>query len=133
MSQTIKFGDVFRYKEKEYVFLAKTDKVIYAAEILSSDLTTQLLRQHEVQTKKNYDHGIPTKTKLLYCFVVLDTPEYDNRACFHGIPAHDPFSLFIDKLPVSLNKKDLENLKEDITNRPASLELRDLIKNITLS
>ena len=29
MAEIIKFGDVFKYKEKEYVYLVKTEELVY--------------------------------------------------------------------------------------------------------
>jgi len=31
----LKFGDTFKYREKDYVYLAKTEEIIYVAEILN--------------------------------------------------------------------------------------------------
>ncbi len=36
------FGDIFRYKDKEYVFLVKTEDIWYVAEILNLELTKLL-------------------------------------------------------------------------------------------
>ena len=43
----VQFGSIFRHKEKEYVFLAQTDEILYAALILDDGQTRQLKNMSE--------------------------------------------------------------------------------------
>ena len=46
----LKFGDTFKYREKDYVYLAKTEEITYAAEILNKEYSEWLNNVHK---KKN--------------------------------------------------------------------------------
>ncbi|PIS15643.1 hypothetical protein COT62_02705 [Candidatus Roizmanbacteria bacterium CG09_land_8_20_14_0_10_41_9] len=71
---------------------------------------------------------------VTYLYVILETPEYAGRACFHGDGAkeHDNFELYIDDLNLSLNETDKKKLKDDIIKRPLNGELKKEISKIQL-
>lgn len=80
MIESIKFGDVFKHKEKEYVFLAKTEELVYAAEILSKELTSKIDNLYQKISK--YDGGCVNR--IIYCYVMLKTEEFKDRMIFFG-------------------------------------------------
>lgn len=62
-------GDVFKYKGKEYVYLAQTEEILYAARILSKEETDLIERRHnQVNQRPN---RAEYKSHPLYCFVIL--------------------------------------------------------------
>ncbi|PIZ00190.1 hypothetical protein COY62_03940 [bacterium (Candidatus Howlettbacteria) CG_4_10_14_0_8_um_filter_40_9] len=60
----IKFGDVFNYGEKDYVFLAKTEDIIYVAEILDTESTKRIKEFTEKEIRKNKDNW---QKRPLFC------------------------------------------------------------------
>lgn len=125
------FGDIFRCDNKDYIFLAKTTSVIYAAEILDPNLTKQV----DTLFKNRLAAGKLNKVEdsILYCYVILETKEYKGRMAHLGNTGKDDFSLVIEKLPISLNLDDLKEIKKEICERKAiSIALRELVKDIGL-
>ena len=71
----IKFGDIFRFNEQEFVFLAQTHEITYAAKVLNLDDTKSVLRLYEIRNAGNSEKI----NNVLYSFVILNTPEFKNR------------------------------------------------------
>ncbi|HSX42322.1 MAG TPA: hypothetical protein VLE93_03145 [Candidatus Saccharimonadales bacterium] len=71
----IKFGDVFKFNGKEYIFIAKIDDIIYAAEILDRENSQTILRLAD----RNSTRGNRLIDTLLYCFVELTTEQFTER------------------------------------------------------
>lgn len=104
------FGDIFRFQEREYVYLAEIDSVTYAAKILDRGTSKTLMARSEVKAKQGND----VKNAKLFCFVMLTTPEFCDRAAHIGSSdQNEPFDEWIDKIGL-LNEPDLENLKKEI-------------------
>lgn len=123
------FGDVFRYNNKEYIFLAETEEIWYAAEVLNAKLTKQLDDLYQKQIRANR----PINDKVLYCYVILKTEEFKNRAAHYGHPGKDNFSPAIDKLPISLCSEDKKQIKNEIESSDAvPLGLKELVKDISI-
>ncbi len=122
------FGSVFMYKGKEYVFLAKTESIVYAAEILSTQASTQIDRLFQKQVAGGKDVNV--RQHWLYCYVMLTTHDYEGRSAHMGKTGQDNFSSFVDPLQKELNAEDLKNIKDGIMNGNVPLELKDLVKNI---
>jgi len=121
------FGDIFRYKDKEYVLLVKTEDIWYVAEILDLLLTKQL----DNVCNKKIIHNCPITSKSLYCYVVLKTEEFKNRAAYYGQPGKDRLSP-IEKLSFSLCIEDKKQIKKDIENSMAvPLGLKEGVKEIS--
>lgn len=119
------FGDVFRFQETEYVYLAEINSVTYAAKILDQGLSRQLIARSEQKAKS----GNQPKDAKLFCFVMLTTPEFCNRAAHIGSSdQNEPFDQWIDKIG-TLNEDDLNNLrKEIIESNGVPLALQELAK-----
>ena len=130
MVKFINFGDVFRYQDKEYIYLQGTDKVTYAAWILPKQETSEL---EKLSNKISSD---PIKKQRLkedpfYCYVVLQTKEFKERAAHCGKSANEPMKL--DSLiDIKLDKKDLLSIKKEIMEGPVNSELKDLVKDIEI-
>lgn len=122
------FGTVFAYKGKEYVFLAKTENIIYAAEILSAQISTQINELYKKQEAKGKDTNL--RQNILYCYVMLTTPDFYGRSAHMGKAGQDDFSSYIDLLQKKLDVKDLRNIKDGILTGNVPLVLKDLVKNI---
>lgn len=123
------FGDVFRYLEKEYVYLTQINQMTYAAEIYNKELTGDLVRERNHATKRGTEADKP-----LYCFVVLTTPPFNDRAA--GVGFADKNSLTIDypdKI-CSLSREDLDSLKKEIRDsRGVPSALREYVKDLDAS
>ncbi|MBI5654982.1 hypothetical protein HZC53_05025 [Candidatus Uhrbacteria bacterium] len=119
------FGDVFRFQETEFVYLAEIDSVTYAAKILNKDLSRQLAANSEQKAKS----GNQPKNAKLFCFVMLTTPEFSNRAAHVGFSdQNEPFDQWIDKIGI-LNEEDLNNLRKEIVeSNGVPLALQELLK-----
>ena len=95
MIASISFGDIFQHEEKEYIFLAKTENIIYAAEILSTEKTEKIntLLQKRISSSKD---GI-IEDCILYCYVVLQTEQFKNRCAHFAHSGKDDFKFIFDK------------------------------------
>ena len=83
MPLIITFGDIFRYKEEEFVYLTQNGNVVYVAKILNEEKTNQILEleKRRMRNTKIKNHVI---SNVLYRFVFLSTDEFKNRmAHFH--------------------------------------------------
>ena len=126
---SLTFGDVFRYNEKEYIFLAKTEDRIYAAQILTpidTEKVDKLFKQREATYR-------PTNLTI-YCYVILQTADFKNRAAHLYDAGNRLFTSLIEKLPIALDMEDLKNIKMEIMRKNTiSIELRELVQDIQLS
>ena len=107
------FGDVFTHEDmnsvKEYVFLAEINSLTYAARILDSKQTTLLRQSSERSAIRR-----PSEDAVrLYCFVVLTTPGYENRAAHVGMSDRQTEFPWMDKV-CALVAADIELLKKEI-------------------
>ena len=123
----LSFGDVFRYKENEYVYLARTDDIFYTAKILNKTDT------HEV--KKIADsraHKLPVKSPV-YCFVMLDTQEFTERMAHLFNTDKNDVNVYIDKY-CTLCSKDLQAIKKEILDDETMVprQLKELVKDIEI-
>ncbi len=122
----LSFGDVFRYREEEYVYLARTEDVFYTAKILNKEDTSK------VENQANRPSRIQIKSPL-YCFVMLDTEEFKERMAHLHNTDKNEVNIYSDKY-CSLNKKDLNALKAEILD-PETLvprQLKESIKDIEI-
>ena len=73
MANSILFGDVFRFREDFFVFLASSpDGFYYAAKIISKSQTQAI----ESQMNRLGSSGAIRLDNLLFCFVKLSTPQF---------------------------------------------------------
>ena len=126
MPLIITFGDIFRYREEEFVYLAQNGEIVYAAKILDKEKADQILKLDKLKTRNE-----KTKNNVLYSFVILSTDEFRNRmAHFYNTdknniePSFDIIGL--------LNKKDMKEVKNEILykNSAVPIKLKELIKDI---
>ncbi len=111
-----KFGDVFRYREKEYVYWVETENITYAAKILDLEETV-LLNKTCTALFKNAESR-PRALNLDICyFVMLTTVPFNNRAVplvtAKGGDVSGGFNESPEKI-CSLNEGDLEKMKKEI-------------------
>lgn len=122
----IKFGDTFLHKEKEYVFLAKTEDIVYAAQILDEQKTNNVNRLYELKSRTER-----CEDRILFCFVILKTEEFKNRMVHFKNTARGEDKINFDELKENvLNSDDLREIKEEIvrSGSPIPLELKEMIK-----
>lgn len=125
---SLTFGDTFRYNEKEYIFLAKTEDKIYAAQILTSVDTEKVDKLFKIREATNK----PTNLTI-YCYVILQTADFKDRAAHLHNTGNATFTNLIEKLPIALDLKDLKNIKMEITKKNTiSIELKELVQDIQL-
>jgi len=128
-SNILSFGDIFEYKDKDYVFLAANSDIIYVAKILSIEDSKRLNCFCNLQISKN----ISKTDTWLYCFVLLTTEEIKDRAAQFAKPELEEYNCVFHKRPVVLNDNDLKNLKNEILNtRVTPIALKEIIKTLKL-
>lgn len=129
----LNFGDTFRHREKEFVYLAQTADILYAALILNQEESEDLNR-----LQKRIKDGSKTGTMLsnkLYCFVTLTTKEFESRAAHLGNTQQDESTTneCVSLNPTGkLNSPDLKQIKKEIETGPVPLALKELTKNIVI-
>ena len=129
MAVMIKFGDIFRHNEKEYVFLAQVDDIIYAAEILNTENTKKVEWMYEQKVKNNSIEKV--KNNVLYCFVILDTGSFKGRMAHFARTDGNNFDLTFDIIG-TLEEKDLTAIKGEIlaANSAVPIRLKDVVKSM---
>lgn len=130
--EALAFGDVIRYKDVDYIFLAKTEDIIYLASILDREITKQLKRREEALMSQGGPGADRRLGNLMFCYVMLETEEFRGRAAHFGKPGHDNNLNLIDRLAVTLEREDLINLKKTVIQKPPNRELKDLMEQIVL-
>lgn len=126
---SLTFGDVFRYNEQEYIFLAKTEDRIYAAQILTpvdTEKVDRLFKQREATNRPTY--------QTIYCYVILQTADFKDRAAHLYNTGNISTTNLIEKLPFALNAADLKNIKAEIMKKNTiSIELKERVQDIQLN
>lgn len=126
---SLTFGDVFEFGDREFIFLALTLDNLYVATILPTEKSKDLDRFCSSKVRKNFSRT----DSPLYCYIILTTEEVKERAAQFGFPALENCLTALHKLPVILNKKDLEDLKSGILNTRATPgALKEIVKGINL-
>ena len=128
----IKFGDIFRFNEQEFVFLAQTEEITYTAKILNQEHTSQVKNLYDAKIKNNSISKV--KNNVLYSFVILDTEQFKGRMAHFKDTDKNGLDSSFDTIG-SLNKKDLSEIKEEILNQYSAvpLKLKELVKDITIN
>jgi hypothetical protein len=127
----MKFGTVFQYFSKEYIFLVETPDIIYAARILTVPETKKVDGRYSTLVAKN----TPNIEKMpVYSYVILETKELKERAAHFLKTDGNNFSdLFLQQLSVTLCKEDLIKIKDEITKDGCvSLKLKELVQDIEI-
>jgi len=133
MSLIITYGNVFNYNEKDYVFLAKTKDIIYAAEIFDKEKSI-LYKKVFNRIAKNSQQTYKLRQHHLYCFVELRTEEFKERVAYYGRPAQGDVPNFFENPICTLNNYDLAELHKELLADDIAVpqELKNLIKNIKI-
>lgn len=128
----LEFGDIFWYENKEYVYLANIDSILYGALIISPPLARQLINKREDSVRRI---GVAdTSAQPIYCFVELRTLGYEDRVASlartdeskdEGLCLHGPD----DKLC----RDDMVELKEAITNGNLPKVLKEHFETIEIA
>jgi len=123
-TRILSFGDLFSYKDNNYVYLMTDEKSdTHVGKILS------------VEETKNLEEGCINAERrlkeLAICYVVLKTPEFiDQGAVF---PCPYTFSQFTTKLQQCLDLTDLKEIqKEILSSRAIPDKIKEEIKKIKL-
>jgi len=128
------FGDVFRYKEKDYIFLAQTEDTIFAAEILGKEDSRQ--RQRLIMSVvKNSARTYQLNQNVLLCIVELpNTEEYKDRVAFFGHTDKGELADFFTEFVCRLADTDLANLHKEIMEDELAVSelLKDKVKDIKI-
>lgn len=124
---SIVFGDVFEHNNKFYVFLVKSEEVLYVAEILNLEKSQLLERSFNAAIRKNRPIRNP-----LYCYVKLETEKFKDRVAHCGLPGKDIFS--IKKSSIILKSKDIKAIYKEIRDdkAPVPIELKKLVKELDI-
>jgi hypothetical protein len=122
----ITFGDVFQFSEKQYVFLAKTDEVIYAAEIFDQATTDRFVQLYEKKDRA----GKVNPNSQVFCFVILQTEDFKQRIAHLANTNRN--EVVFEEVLCKLNKHDLKEIKEQILMESSAvpLLLKSLVKDI---
>ena len=133
MSLIITYGNVFNYNEKDYVFLAKTEDIIYAAEILDKEKSL-LYKKVFNRITQSSQQSYKLRQHHLYCFVELRTEKFKERLAYYGRPAQDDIPNFFENPICPLNNYDLTELHKELLADDIAVpqELKELIKNIKI-
>ena len=117
-------GDVFIFGEREYIFLINTKEIIYAALILSVELSEQV---EKIFFKKMIKNSSTSGT--LFCYVKLGTNRYKDRIASLMQPATSADRDY-KKIDFRVSKDDIDKLIDEIKNsRGVPIELKKLISS----
>ena len=125
------FGDIFRYNEEQYVFLASTDEIVYAARVLDPEKTA-LINQMNNRRAARHDAS-RTDGNSLYWYVVLTTNELEECAAHLKDTDQDASrDRFFEWIGKTLNENDITHLKEEILKEgcPIPKGLREIVQTL---
>lgn len=127
----VKFGDVFRHREKEYVFLAETDDAVYAAKILSGDETEKF---EQLSARLETTPSVRKKS-FAFSYVVLNTEDFRGRAAHLASTDDSEHQVTRFDVITALNQEDSSAIAKEILsdNTPVSLRLIEIVKGLNIS
>jgi len=127
---SIVFGDIFRYENREYIFLVQADNITYAARILEVNESKIINGLYEKRVASNS----VLEKNILYCYVKLETAQFKGRIAHFKNTGQDDFRLLIEKLSYSLDAKDKKQIKDEILRKdsPVPIGLKELIRDISI-
>ena len=127
------FGDVFNYREKDYILLTQTEDTIFAAEILCEEESAnrkRFLMNTIKSSQKSYNLN-----NILLCIVELpNTKEYKNRVADYSYPEKGDFSNFFLNHICKIADTDSKNLLKEILGEENFVSgiLKAKLKNIKI-
>lgn len=120
----INFGDIFRHKGEEYIFLKATEDKIYAAKILNNELSRKVSSFYEKQQVKGKKD---LESHPLFAFVTLTTDQFKDRLAHFKETGGNDIRSVIEPLEISLLEEDIKQIKDFIKTSPCiPPELKDL-------
>ena len=117
MSISFQFGDIFKYRGSEFIYLAATEDIIYVAKILNRD-DTQMLENWRKSSEEKELMGM--KTKIIedptYYYVMLQTSDFKDQAAHLGRTQQEIYFSQMDKLDIKLADEDMLTIRNEIIN-----------------
>jgi len=132
-SITPTFGEIFRYNEGLYVFLAQNEEFIYTAKILDPDTSLKLKKLDEKRAKN--PTAYKTDGHKLFSFVTLTTKDFINQLAHLADPPYDNEKMpYFDCIGCSVNQKDQDALREEILREGSFVDrgLKKIFKGVEL-
>ncbi|OGF37719.1 hypothetical protein A2482_00445 [Candidatus Falkowbacteria bacterium RIFOXYC2_FULL_48_21] len=126
------FGDIFRHQERDYVLLAHSGELVYAAQILSH-CDTERIRALDNRRSTRPDLLDKTDGCRLYCYVVLTTPKLVGRCAHLNTPEKDAcLDCFFEWQGISVNADDQKMLRSEILRpgSPVSVGLKKIVAGL---
>ena len=131
----LKFGDIFKYQEFDYVYLSLVDQNLYAAKILSPKESLLIKEQYE-RTQKNIAKRNSVERNSLYCFTILSTKGYqDQMAHFKTAQSGQAYDDTILPSNQAVNIDDLKEILKTIRdkNSPLPIQLKESLKDVSIN
>lgn len=126
------YGDVFRHKGDNYVYLVQVNEIIYAALIVNEQIANRINTLYEKETKKG---GIAAKRALdsrIYRLVILTTEQFKKHGAYLYQPQHSANEISLNIIG-KINTDDMIALKKEIETGAYQDELKETTKKISLS
>jgi len=129
MISSLIFGDIFAFNGQEYIFLARTENITYAAEILDIERSNKL----ETFVNSQIYKGKDIVKGPIYCYVKLMTKDFKDRCAHLHNSGKNNNGLYFEKLNIQIETSDLKNiLTEILESKFVAIELKDLVRGISL-
>ena len=130
----LKFGSTFKHKEKDYVYLAHTEEILYSALILDIQMSEMVKKMFENLCKNKSSSEISELlNRKAYCFVELRTEDVKSRLAHFAKTDENITSECSSLSPIGeLNNEDLKQIKKEIESGPVPLRLKELTKDIVI-
>lgn len=124
----LKYGDIFNWQGKDYIYLAASNTTLYAAKILDQSQSEQLTKMYQSRVAGNKNLKLQS---TIYLYVALTTDDYKQRLAHLNKTDHEFFPGIIDQNH-SLNLADKLQIKREILDTNSSLpkELKKLIQEL---
>lgn len=104
----IKLGDIFRHREKEYIFLAQTEDTIFSAKIIDSQMASRI---QDLSDKRESTQS-KLKKHALYSIVMLKTKDFEGKAVhLYGTDGSEHQSVVRFDVLGTLDKEDTLAIK----------------------
>ncbi len=124
------FGDLFRYENKEFVFLAQNTEHVYAALILDAEVSTFLMKKTRAMESGNLSLNPNLRDSPMFSFIVLKTPSHKDRAAVYGNPEKPEIDMSWMESIGALNPEDKEELRKEILNSGLAKAFKDHIASL---
>lgn len=132
----VNFGLVFRFREKEYVFLAQDGDTLYAALIIDDRQTSDLLSRSNNLESTNSARSALRRKSPIYAFVTLSTENFIGRAAHLArtdSPEHQSALQYLD-IVGHLDREDVILIKNEILSSGSvvPLGLQNIVRELNI-